>query len=373
MTNEKEILCSMVLQRVLALNISLQNELVDAMGSASEVYDNRTHLGDILPEATPYLLKTLREMDQHMSRAEQEMEWATKNHIQCLVRSDESYPARLRPCTDSPILLFFRGHADLNTLRIISVVGTRHCTEYGKMMCERLLADLALAHPDLLVLSGLAYGVDINAHRAAMKNGLPTVGILAHGLDQIYPRPHRNDAIEMMRHGGLLTEFMSGSTAEKVNFVRRNRIVAGMADATLVVESKERGGSLITAGLTTDYGRRLFAVPGRVGDEMSVGCNNLIREQKATMITSANDLLTAMEWQTAPQQRPVQMTLFPEYTPDEKKIVDCLKANDSVDLSMLSMETGMPVHRLTSILFDMDMKGIVKTLNGGRYQLTINN
>ena len=199
--------------------------------------------------------------------------------------NDERYPQRLKDCDDAPLMLFYKGNANLNQQRVINIVGTRHCTIYGQDIIRRFTADMKSLCPDTIIISGLAYGVDINAHRQALTNGMETVGVLAHGLDYLYPTAHRETATEMLRQGGLATEFMTGTNADKMNFVRRNRIVAGLADATIVVESASKGGSLITANLASDYNRDVFAFPGNVGAPYSMGTNNLIRDNKATPVS----------------------------------------------------------------------------------------
>ena len=249
-------------------------------------------------------------------------------------------------------------------------MGTRKATEYGKSFCQRFLNDLATLCPDTLIISGLAYGIDISAHRQALAHGLSTIGVLAHGLDQIYPRMHRSTAIEMLSHGGLLTEFTSKSVADKINFVARNRIVAGMADATLVVESAEKGGSLITAGIAEGYGRDVFAVPGRIGDKASAGCNLLIRNNRAGLLQSAEEFVETMGWATAKKEsEPVQRELFPELSTDEMVVFEALKGSNGKHLNMLTVETNIPIGRLSSILFEMEMRGIVRLLSGGVYRL----
>jgi DNA processing protein len=234
--------------------------------------------------------------------------------------------------------------------------------------------DLKSLCPQLLIVSGLAYGVDINAHRAALENGYETVGVLAHGLDQIYPHRHRETAVKMISQGGLLTEFFTQTNADKVNFVRRNRIVAGMSDACILVESAARGGGLITARLSRDYNRDVFAFPGKVGDEYSKGCNNLIRNNGAALITSAQDFVEAMGWITDAQlnearQKGIERQLFPSLSPEEMQIVGALQKQNDQQINMLSVTSNLPVARLTAILFELELKGVVKVLAGGTYHL----
>ncbi len=372
--SQQETLCLMALTRVPRLSLAAARSLVDALGSATAVYEHRHSLGDVCPQARKATLEALAAMDTHMPRAEQELEWATRNGIQCLGLGDDGYPLRLRECADAPIILYYKGQANLNASHVVSVVGTRHITEYGKDLCSSLLHDLHALCPDALVVSGLAYGVDIHAHRAALDEGSDTVAVLAHGLDQIYPRLHRDTAVRMLSRGGLLTEFMAGTNADKRNFVQRNRIVAGMSDVTVVVESARKGGSLITAGLASDYDREVMAFPGRVTDACSEGCNHLIRTSRAAMITSAQDLVELMGWETAPERRRqlgqgIQPELFPELTADERQVVQAMQGSDKVHLNHLSQSTSLPIGRLSSILFGLEMKGLVRMLPGGMYRL----
>ena len=237
---EQETIYTMALTRTPRVNTATQHRLMEELGSATAVFDHCRHIRDFYPDASDKLAAALQEMEAQVPRAEEELEFSQKHHIKCLCYHDTDYPSRLRECDDAPLLLYYKGNADLNRTHVINMVGTRHCTEYGKDICRRFVDELATLCPDVLVVSGLAYGIDIHSHRAALDNGLDTVGVLAHGLDQIYPRLHRDTAIQMTSQGGLLTEFMSRTNADKVNFVRRNRIVAGMADATIVVESAEK-------------------------------------------------------------------------------------------------------------------------------------
>ncbi|MBQ8968478.1 MAG: DNA-processing protein DprA [Bacteroidaceae bacterium] len=373
---DEEILYSIALTRVLPYQSQVQRQLTEAAGSVRALYEHRHQLRELLPSASERLQRTIAQWEQHMARAEQEMAFAEKNRIRVTIPSDVDYPARLRECPDAPIVLYYRGTADLNSRHMLSIVGTRRATEYGKTFCQRFLSDLSHLCPDVLIVSGLAYGIDIQAHRQALQNGLPTIGILAHGLDQIYPRLHRQTAIEMLQQGGLLTEFMSQSTAEKINFVARNRIVAGMTDATLVVESADKGGSLITAHIATDYNREVFAVPGRLGDAASAGCNGLIRDSQAILLQSAEQLVEHIGWVTAQrEQQPVQRDLFPTLSdgttassPEEMAISRALKGSDGKQLNQLTVETNLPIGRLSSLLFDMEMRGLVRRLSGGTYR-----
>ena len=369
-----EVIAAMTLMRINYFSLSGLTLMYRELGNAQTIIEHHANIRDIFPDASEKLVNGLRNIDEAKARAEAELEFCQKHGIEPLPMNDEHYPARLRECDDAPLMLFYRGNADLNQQRVINIVGTRHCTAYGKDVISRFVRDLKSLCPQLLIVSGLAYGVDINAHRAALENGYETVGVLAHGLDQIYPPRHRETAVKMISQGGLLTEFFTQTNADKVNFVRRNRIVAGMSDACILVESAARGGGLITARLSRDYNRDVFAFPGRVGDEYSEGCNNLIRNNGAALITSAQDFVEAMGWITDAQlnearQKGIERQLFPSLSPEEMQIVGALQKQNDQQINMLSVTSNLPVARLTAILFELELKGVVKVLAGGTYHL----
>ena len=369
-----EVIAAMTLMRINYFSLSGLTLMYRELGNAQTIIEHHANIRDIFPDASEKLVNGLRNIDEAKARAEAELEFCQKHGIQPLPMNDEHYPARLRECDDAPLMLFYRGNADLNQQRVINIVGTRHCTAYGKDVISRFVRDLKSLCPQLLIVSGLAYGVDINAHRAALENGYETVSVLAHGLDQIYPPRHRETAVKMISQGGLLTEFFTQTNADKVNFVRRNRIVAGMSDACILVESAARGGGLITARLSRDYNRDVFAFPGRVGDEYSEGCNNLIRNNGAALITSAQDFVEAMGWITDAQlnearQKGIERQLFPSLSPEEMQIVGALQKQNDQQINMLSVTSNLPVARLTAILFELELKGVVKVLAGGTYHL----
>lgn len=364
----------MTLMRINYFSLSGLTLMYRELGNAQTIIEHHANIRDIFPDASEKLVNGLRNIDEAKARAEAELEFCQKHGILPLPMNDEHYPARLRECDDAPLMLFYRGNADLNQQRVINIVGTRHCTVYGKDVISRFVRDLKSLCPQLLIVSGLAYGVDINAHRAALENGYETVGVLAHGLDQIYPPRHRETAVKMISQGGLLTEFFTQTNADKVNFVRRNRIVAGMSDACILVESAARGGGLITARLSRDYNRDVFAFPGKVGDEYSEGCNNLIRNNGAALITSAQDFVEAMGWITDAQlnearQKGIERQLFPSLSPEEMQIVGALQKQNDQQINMLSVTSNLPVAHLTAILFELELKGVVKVLAGGTYHL----
>ena len=372
--NKEEIFYTMALTRLTNFNYQQALELYRMVGSAQLLYECRSHIGDVIGESSPRLVEALKNWDDAMKRAETELMYMEEHSIRALTLTDDDYPQRLTECQDAPIILYYKGNADLNQAKIVSIVGTRQCTPYGQDLIHRFIADLRQACPQVLIVSGLAYGVDIHAHREALANGYDTVGVLAHGLDQIYPYRHRETADEMLRHGGLLTEFMTQTNADKPNFVRRNRIVAGMADATVLVESAAKGGGLITCEIAQSYNRGVFAFPGNVNAEYSKGCNNLIRDNGAALISNAGDFLRAMNWQDEMLRQQaladgIERNLFPDLSPEEQKVVSLLQETNDLLLNVLSVKTGLPIGQLTALLFQLEMKGVVKPLAGGMYHL----
>ena len=368
---QDEQLHTLALTRIPGLGLTGAYHLLKTVGSATEIFRNRTQLIRQYPEIPQRLIKAL-DCPEAFQRAEKELNYIEKNHIQCIPLNDEDYPSRLRECEDAPIALFYRGNADLNALRIVSMVGTRHATPYGKELCDSFIAELSELLPDVLIVSGLAYGIDIHSHRTALQYGIKTIGVLAHGLDRIYPSVHRNSAIEMMEHGGLLTEFMSGTNPDRQNFVKRNRIVAGIADATVVVESAAKGGALITADIAGSYHRDCFAFPGRPSDEFSTGCNELIRNNRAALITSAKDFIQAMNWDANmdKRQKNIQRELFIDLNDEEQAIVQILQqCPEGVQINTLVVKTNIPINRMSALLFELEMKGIVKALAGSIYRM----
>ena len=310
-------------------------------------------------------------LKEAQNRAKQELEFIEKNGIKCLDLHNADYPSRLRECNDAPPLLFFKGSTDLNAMRIINMVGTRNASDYGKQLCATFVQELKELCPDVLVVSGLAYGIDIHAHRAALANDMATVGVLAHGLDRIYPSAHRNTAVSMLQKGGLLTEFTTGTEPERYNFVGRNRIVAGMCDATIVVDSASKGGSLITAEIADGYHRDCFAFPGRTSDTASIGCNQLIRDNKATLLLSAEELVNTMGWNESTPKKPkaIQRSLFLDLDPEEQQVANILQKMGDQQINSLIVESNIPINRMNSLLFELEMKGVIRMMAGGVYRL----
>ena len=370
--NIDEQVCVLALSRVQVHNPALLRQIIEAAGSAKELFDNLDYINDFLPGLSPVLVNELK-APQTMERAKREMEFICSKGIKLTCLNDSGYPSRLFECCDAPLALYSLGDIPFNAKHIVSIVGTRHATEYGKDLCRNFVFDLARMLPGTLVVSGLAYGIDVCAHRAALEAGLPTVGVLAHGLDTIYPRSHRSVAKSMVEGaGGLLTEFMSETISLPQFFVQRNRIVAGMADAAVVVESAAKGGSLITASMAQGYARDCFAFPGRVNDQYSCGCNELVARNKAALITSAYDFVQAMNWDGGAVKQAVQKELFPVLEPREELVVKLLKASpDGLQVNQLVVQADMPVNVLMPLLFDMEMKGYVRAVAGGCYRVII--
>jgi DNA processing protein len=298
---------------------------------------------------------------------EDEIKFIEKAKITPLFITDENYPQRLLNCYDSPTLLYYKGNANLNAVKIISIVGTRSNSDYGKNVCDKIIEDLA--EQNVLIISGLAFGIDTIAHKASLKNKLKTVGVMAHGLDKVYPAQNKILAVEMLSQGGLLTDFMSGTNPDRQNFPRRNRIVAGICDALIVIESSAKGGSLITAELANSYNKDVFAIPGRVNDSRSEGCNYLIKNNKALLITSADDLLHIMNWKEAPKKIKQQRELFIELTPDEKIITDILKDRENIQIDELYFKSGLSSSAVAQALLMLEMQGVVASLPGKVFKL----
>lgn len=311
-------------------------------------------------------------MGECLSKARQELDFVSQHGISVWNYRDPQYPYRLRECMDAPILLFGKGNIDANSGKMVSIVGTRQATERGKELTTQLVRDLARLVPDVTIVSGLAYGIDVAAHRAALEAGLSTLIIPAHGLDRIYPALHRNVAVASLQKGGILTEYNSGTEPERWNFVARNRIVAGMADALVVVESKVRGGSMISAQLALDYGRDVFTFPGRPTDENSRGCNMLIRNNQAQLIESAEDIVKAMAWGEETKAQPLQTTmldLMADITPLQQRLVELLRSSeDGMHVNQLVQESGEAYARVVSELGVLELEDIVRSLPGGIYR-----
>ena len=303
-----------------------------------------------------------------MEQTEREIEFAEQNGIQMLLIGTENYPKRFNNCDDPPVLLYYKGNADLNAKRIVAVIGTRKNTDYGQRLTEDLVEGLQ-GIDDVIVVSGLALGIDTIAHKASLKHGIPTIGVLGHGLDTIYPHSNKVLAEEMVQLGGLLSEFPSNTKLDRSNFPVRNRVVAGISDVTVIVESDIKGGGMITAYVAHSYDREVAAFPGRVYDSKAGGPNHLIQRNIASMINNADDLLEIMNWGKHAQKKAVQKQLFLELSPEEQRVVDVLQQKDSLHADELSYQTGFTTSQLSSMLLQMEMSGLVKALPGKHYRL----
>ena len=299
--------------------------------------------------------------------AEKQLAYVRKHKLRMVFYLDDAFPKRMREAQDSPVLLYVKGPADLESERMVAIVGTRTPTEQGKRLCVELVE--GLKECNATIVSGLAYGIDIVAHRTALKQDLPTIGCVAHGLDKLYPGEHAGTAKEMLEHGALVSELPSESPFAPGNFPARNRIIAGLSDCTIVVESGPKGGSLITADIASSYDREVFAYPGRPTDPRSEGCNKLIQQNRAALVTNSKDILTLMEWLPKSKKKPVQATLFADLLPDEQTLVDILKANGKVAIDDLCVQSKMAQGKAAGILLNLEFNGVVRALPGKMYAL----
>lgn len=344
--------------------------LIEYLGSPEEVFREKpAHLRNI-PGVGEFLSGQVRSKD-FISEASREVEAMEKSRISAAWYMDKSYPQRLRDCDDGPLLLFYRGSPDFNRSKYLSIVGTRNATRYGRETTAQIVQELARNHPGLVVISGLAYGIDITAHRSALEAGLQTFSVLAHGLRTIYPAAHAEAASRIMRQGALLTDFHSAVKPERNNFLRRNRIIAGLADATLVVESAHKGGALITAELASSYHRDVFAIPGRTTDQWSAGCNALVRGNIAALVTSAQDIEKMLRWEAEGDARETVQVLTAPLTVQETAILDELEKAPGLGKEILGVRTGIPVPQLSGILLQMELKDWVRVMPGNLYTAAV--
>lgn len=363
--NHSELHCKIALSFLSGIGPRKAARLLSALGSAEAVFLESIKA---IHFTTGIAKDVLRNMDREaaLGLADQHVNYILKHTIDTYFFLDAEYPRRLKQCADAPVLLFGRGKNEVNAPRMISIVGTRTASPYGIGLCESLLQQII--GKEITVVSGLAYGIDICAHQFCVRHNIPTIGVLGNGPERIYPIVHQRTAEQMMEHGGILTEFLPGTKPDRENFPMRNRIVAGMTDATIVIESKKSGGSLITAELANDYNKDVFAFPGNVGQSLSEGCNHLIRQQKAHLITSAEDFLTFMSWNDSPKNT-IQRSCFNELDAHERAICDLLTAPNGEHIDVLSSQTGQAISALNVRLFHLEMKGIIKPLPGSRYRL----
>jgi DNA processing protein len=329
-----------------------------------EPYRNLVKIPGIGPGLAEYITDR-----SYLDTAEKEAEYVTKHNIRTFFYLDNDYPYRLRQCDDSPVVFFFTGNCNLDASKILSVVGTRSATPRGREICEKIISGLAAGHPDLIIVSGLAYGIDIASHKAALSNNLSSIVVLAHGLRTIYPSIHKPTSVALIKNGGLITDFTSEALPERNNFIKRNRIIAGLSDATLVVESGIKGGALITADIASSYNRDVLAVPGRPGDQWSAGCNSLIKSNKAAMIENSDDIEYFLDWKPEKSKPPIQRTLFSELNETEKMIFELLSRENEMPIDSICRSLDLPVHKLSSVLLQMEFNGLVKCYPGNLYRI----
>jgi len=339
--------------------------LIAYTGSAEQVFREKENALRQIPGIGSVLANNITHTEV-MTRAGKEVDFVQKNGFTALFYLDEDYPQRLLGCSDAPVILFVKGNPLLNCTKAISIVGTRHATEYGRQLTDQFLSVLAERGYRIMIVSGLAYGIDIQSHKSALRTGLPTVAVMGHGLETVYPSLHAAIAKEMIENGGgLVTDFLSYSPIDRTNFLRRNRIIAGLSDATIVVESAKKGGALVTADIANSYNRDVFAFPGKVGEPYSEGCHFLIKSNRAVLIESVNDLEYIMNW-SAGQSQPdaIQPCLFYDFTPDEKLIVDLLRKEGETAIDLICIKTALSMNKVSPTLLNLEFAGIVKGLPG---------
>lgn len=343
--------------------------LIKEVGSAREVFLQKRKVLESIEGIGPYLARSINESSL-LGKAERELEFIEKHHIKVLHYKNPEFPELLNECQDGPVLLYTLGDHSFLCERNLSVVGTRRASSYGKEMCREIIRDLARAKPDLVIVSGLAYGIDVIAHRAALEYGLPTLAVLGHGLSTIYPASHRETARKITHQGALITDFHSGMGPERNNFLRRNRIIAGLSKATLVVESAKKGGALITADIAFSYSREVLSVPGRVRDDRSIGCNALIKSNMATLVESATDIIGRLNWDNEGGTRPfVEQKI--DLSPEEKKILLSIEEVPDISPGMLSRLAGIPLQNVLAMLLEMELKEWISVEPGNRYRSRI--
>ncbi|MFT5750718.1 MAG: DNA processing protein [Flavobacteriales bacterium] len=363
---EMELLALLTLQQTPNLGDGSIKKLIQIFGSAQEVLKQSKGSLQKIDGFGSHKLKVFGE-ERFYAFAKAELNYIQTHKVNVCAYTETNYPRRLKHCIDGPVLLFTRGNIDWNNARIISIVGSRKITSYGLKMIENLLEELAPLRP--LIISGFAYGVDINVHKMAIKKGIPNVGVLAHGLNQVYPKVHAKYMNNIEKNGGFVTDFTSNDAFVHTNFLRRNRIIAGLSEATIVIESAEKGGSLVTVDFANGYNRDVFAVPGRADDPQSLGCNNLIKQQKAHLITSAADLLYILNWKLEEDTlKTVQKQLFVELTVEEKIIWSFLSKNGKEQLDIIALNCQLPTSKIAAVLLQMEMKGVIRALPGKLFE-----
>ncbi len=365
---DKYLLHKIALSLIPNIGPVLARKLVAYLGSVEAVFtENKNHLLKVPGIGNGILARFNRE--EVLQMAEKELEFLQKNQINCSFYLDEDYPKRLKECDDSPIILYFKGENCFDAQRIISLVGTRRATHYGEQACRQLIQELAELFPEIIIISGFAYGIDICAHKEALNAGLRTIAVFGHGIEQVYPAAHKKYLNQIIANGTIVSEFPSQQKPDPGNFVSRNRIIAGLSDATIVVESGEKGGSLLTADMALSYHRDVFAFPGRAGDTLSKGCNNLIKKNMAALIESASDLIYFMKWDTEMKPQAVQKSLFLLHTPEEEELIKVLSGQESLSLDQLARNLAKPVSQVSSMLLSLEFSGQIISLPGKHFKL----
>jgi DNA processing protein len=349
----------------------LARNLLDYCGSAKQIFSESLNSLMKIPGIGEINARRIKNANV-CREAERELFFINKYNVDVFFYSDKHYPRRLKSCADAPIILYSKGKVDLNSPKVLSIVGTRNATEYGRMVCEKLIRNFSERSYSVLIVSGLAYGIDISAHKWSLKFNIPTVGVLGHGLDRIYPSLHSEVARRMLHNGGLVSDFPSHTKIDPTNFIRRNRIIAGLSDATIVVESAEKGGALITADIASSYNRDVFAFPGRSSDIYSRGCNRLIFKNGAGLIQGIEDIEYLMGWENAFKEQSAEPKLFVELTDEEKKIVDLLKTKEKLFIDQISSETKLPGSIISTLLMELEFKNVLTALPGNMYELKTN-
>ena len=363
---KEELLAVLRLQSTPKIGDILAKKLINTAGSATQVFkESKNTLLKIDGIGTQLASLILNE--EYLKKAASELNYLEKTNTSYIYYLDTDYPEKLKHCIDAPILLFKDGNIDLNNQKVISIVGTRNITSYGRTFCEELISDLKKHNP--IIVSGFAYGVDICAHTNAFKNNLQTIAVLAHGLDEIYPKTHKKHIHKTNENGGFLTEFWHTERPLRENFLKRNRIVAGISQATIVIESAEKGGSLVTADIANSYNKDVFAVPGRINDPYSKGCNSLIKNNKAHLLNNADDIVTMLNWDLEKTPKPTQTTLFVSLNNEEQKVYDYLQKNGKELLDVIALDCHLPTYQLSSILMQMELKGVVKPHPGKMFEV----
>ena len=348
--------------------------LVEYFGSAESVFSAAE--SDFPAAARSLFASVTRDRDRALSFAQKQVANAERYSVRMHAFTDADYPRRLANCADAPAVLFCKGDVNFETAKVLAVVGTRKPSDEGRILCERIVGDLCLRHPDIVIVSGLAFGIDVTAHRAALRSHRHTVAVVAHGLDTIYPAQHRDVASQMASCGALVTEFPFGTQPEAYNFVSRNRVIAGLSDATLVVETAEKGGSLITTRCAFDYNRQVLAVPGFPGRELSRGCNGLIKRNVAALVECADDVDNCLGWDVPASARKTESERTPSLfanpqTPEEEAIVAALRQEDGLTASVIGQRTRLPIAKVNVALLNMEFAGLVKSLPGNSYRLML--